>query len=121
MQTQTFDPAALAHFTGSDNFYRHGLNRRIVYTEGAAYVAESAGAYWLLDEIAIAAGHDKRVQREEFQVWKLEVHADKSATLSCEDGNDNVVFRKSIEFTDFPAAQITLWQVGGTILLPSEY
>jgi hypothetical protein len=28
--------------------------RGITYTEGVEYVAETAGAYWLLDEIALA-------------------------------------------------------------------
>ena len=40
-------------FTGSENWYRHGLIRNVLYTEGAKFVAEGGGAYWLLDEIAL--------------------------------------------------------------------
>jgi hypothetical protein len=38
---------------------------------------------------------------------KLKVRPDHT-TLSCEDGNDNTVFSKEIEFTDFPLAEIEL-------------
>jgi len=37
-----------------------------------------------------------------FQVWKLAVNADQTGVLTCEDGNDNVVYTKSIEYTDLP-------------------
>jgi hypothetical protein len=121
MQTHTFDPAKLGQFTGTHEWFRHGLNRKILFTEGAHYVAESAGAFWLLDEIAIANAHEPALRGEAFQVWNLAVASDKQATLACEDGNDNVIFTKRIPFTDFPADGVTLWCVGGTILLPSEY
>jgi hypothetical protein len=65
------DPLMLAQFTGSQNFYRHGLVREVLYTEGVEYVIETAGAYWLLDEIALAQRHIIPVKREDFQVWDL--------------------------------------------------
>jgi hypothetical protein len=37
--------AELAQFTGSDEWHRHGLVRSILFTDGAKYVAERAGAY----------------------------------------------------------------------------
>jgi hypothetical protein len=91
--------SVLSQFTGTENWYRHAINRKVLYTDGAKHVAEYAGAFWLLDEIAIIQPHDKRVAAEEFQVWKLKVRDDHTATLSCEDGNDHVVFTKEIEFT----------------------
>jgi hypothetical protein len=117
----TLTEAALAQFTGTEHWYRHGLNRDVLYTDGAKFVAETAGAYWLLDEIALAVRYAKRVRGEEFQVWKLAVQDDSTATLTCEDGNDNVVFTKELEFTDFPAPGITLWCENNTIYLPSEH
>jgi hypothetical protein len=115
---KTFDPAMLSNFTGSATFYRHGIVRSVFFTEGARYVAESAEAFWLLDEIAIAQ-YKPVVKREEFQVWKLEVKGG-AGELSCEDGNDNIVFYKVINFTDFPAPGVTLWFENSTIYLPSE-
>jgi hypothetical protein len=54
-------------------------------------------------------------------VWKLTVKDDRSATLTCEDGNGEKVFRKKIDVTDFPLPDITLWFTDRTIFLPSEY
>jgi hypothetical protein len=74
-----------------------------------------------LDEIALAQRGDKRVAAEEFQLWKLRVHSDQTATLTCEDGNGNAVFSKAIAYTDFPVEEITFYFTNSVILLPSEY
>ena len=121
MPDVTFACPDLTMFTGSDQFYRHSINRKVVYTEGAQHVAEAGGAYWLLDEIALIQPHEKRVAAEEFQVWKLTVRPDRTATLACDDGNHNVVYTKEIPFTDFPLETITLWFANNTIYLPSEH
>ena len=113
--------ADLRNFTGSEHWYRHGLVRTILFTDCAKYVADEGGAYWLLDEIAFAQKGEKAVAAEEFQVWMLKVKDDHTATLSCGDGNDNIVYTKEIPFTDFPADEITLWFANNTIFLPSEY
>jgi hypothetical protein len=111
----------LDQFTGSENWYRHGINRNILFTDGAKYVADTAGAYWLLDEIAIIQPHDARVAAEEFQFWKLAVRPDHTATLSCDDGDGKIVFTKKIEYTDFPLDEITLYFTNNVIYLPSEH
>jgi hypothetical protein len=111
----------LAQFTGTERWYRHVLNGEVHFTDGAKHVADRAGAYWLLDEIALIQLYDKRVGAERFQVWKLNVNTDMTADLTCEDGNDNVVYIKKIPFTDFPLEGITFWFTDNTILLPSEY
>jgi hypothetical protein len=111
----------LNQFTGSENWYQHGLNRTVLYTDGAKYVADEGGAYWLLDAIAICQRYEKKVAVEPFQVWKLTVRDDRSATLVREDGNDNVVYTQPIEFTDFSIPEITLWFANNVIYLPSEH
>ena len=118
---KTLTKADLDNFTGSEHWYRHAINRKVTFTDGAKYVADAGGAYWLIDEIALIQPYDKAVAAQEFQVWKLTVRPDRTATLTCEDGNDNEVFRKEIEFTDFPLDEITLWFANGVIYLPSEH
>jgi len=113
--------ADLKQFSGSETWYRHSINPRVLYTEGAQFLAERGGAYWLLDEIAIIQPYDKAVAAEEFQVWKLKVGANRSATLTCDDGNGNIVFTKQIPWTDFPLDEVTLWFANNTIYLPSEH
>ena len=122
MRNEKFlDPHIMNQFTGSEHWYRFGIVPNITCTDGAKYVADTAGAYWLLDEIAIAQRFEKSVAGEEFQVWKLTVKDDDSATLICEDGNYNVVFTKAIEFTDFPKEGVTLWFANNVIYLPGEH
>ena len=112
--------ADLRHFTGSEHWYRHALNRNILFTDGAKYVADEGGAYWLLDAIALSQITNKRIAAEEFQVWKLVVQPDRTGTLTCEDGNYNLVHTQQLDFTDFPAPEVTLWFENNTIYLPSE-
>jgi len=116
-----FTPHELAQFTGTEKRYRHRINSEVLFTEGVKYVADRAGAYWLLDEIALIQPCQKRVAAEIFQVWKLQVNASRSAQLVCEGGDGNVVYTRAIRLTDFPAEGITLWFADRTILLPSEY
>ena len=120
MTEKTLTKADLHNFTGSTFVYRHPLAREIVYTEGVQYVAEHGGAYWLIDEIVINQANPA-VAAEDFQVWRLAVAADKTATLRCGDGNDRMVFTKHLDFTDFPLDEICLYLIHNTILLPSEY
>ena len=119
--TNTLTKTDLLHFTGSETWYRHGLVRDILYTDGAQYVAEQGGAYWLLDEIVLAQKFDVKIASEPFQLWKLKVKEDHSAVLTCEDGNCQAVYTKAIEFTDFPLDEIAFYFTNKTILLPSEY
>lgn len=117
----TLTKADLRQFTGTETWYRHALVRNVLYTEGAQYVAERGGAYWLLDEIALTQKYQPAVAAELFQLWKLTVREDRSATLVCKNGNCETVFTKEIASTDFPLDEIGLYFVNRVILLPSEY
>jgi len=116
---KTLNKDELKNFTGSEHWYR--INKTILCTDGAKYVAETGGAYWLLGEIALSQAFEKKVAAEEFQVWVLKVNPDQSATLKCEDGNGHIVFSKKIPWTDFPLPEITLWYSNNVIYLPSEH
>lgn len=112
---------ALRTFTGTEHWYPHPLVPGVVYTDGARYVAVHGGAYWLLDEIALAQRFRPAVAAEEFQLWKLTVKADQTAVLVCENDNGGLVCAKVIDYTDFPLPEITLYFTNDVILLPSEY
>ena len=119
--TEKFTKAELDQFIGSEHWYRHAINRKVLFTDGAKHLADRAGAYWLLDEIALIQPYNQPVAAEPFQIWTLTVRPDHTATLACEDGNDNVVYSKEISFTDFPLDEITLWFANDVIYLPSEH
>lgn len=120
MTQKTLTKNDLLQFTGSENWYRHSLVKKVLYTDGAKYIAETAGAYWLLDEIALNQIEPK-VAAEEFQLWRLKVNFNQTATLTCDDGNGQIVFTKAIEYTDFPLEEIALYFIDNVILLTSEY
>ena len=111
----------LRYFTGTEHWYRHKLNPKITYTDGARHVAQAGGAYWLLDELALAQAYQKEVAAEPFQKWTLKVREDHTATLTCEDGDYREVFTKELTFTDFPLDEISFFVIDNVILLTSEY
>jgi len=119
--TKTLSQCELAQFTGTEHWYRHALVPSLLYTDGVRYVAETAGAYWLLDAIALAQQAYPNVAAEPFQLWRLSVAQDSSATLCCEDGNGESVHRETVSWTDFPSEGIRFYLTDDVLMLPSEY
>ena len=107
----------LRQFTGDLERFVHPLNRRVLYTPGVRYLAETGGAYWLIDAIAAWLGSPKltaEMQADErlqsLQFWKLDVHSDQSATLICQaDTGEPEVIRQQIPWTDFPLPNVQIW------------
>lgn len=99
-----FDPAALAQFTGTERYYR--IAPKFLITDGVKYLADSAGAYWLLDA---AVSHLAQLGTTDwFVLVKLVVDGSR-ASLTLEDGNGVVRARQAIQYTNFPASQQVLY------------
>ena len=49
---------------------RRALNREITFTNDTKYVASRAGAYWVIDEIALAQRYE---EIEPFRAWRVTV------------------------------------------------
>lgn len=120
MTKKTLTEADLKQFSGTEVWYRHWCARKILFTEGVHFVAEHGEASWLIDEIAFAQSHPK-IAAEAFQLWKLTVNANRSATLACTDGNENSVHEMAIPFTDFPLTEIKFYLTDNVLMLPGEY
>ena len=119
----------LPHFTGTESYTNlryPWLRSRFLLTEGTKYLAETAKAFWLMDAIA-SHQTNKQVAAEPFQVWKLTVNEQKQAALVCTDGNETVLVRQEIPYSDFPLSEITLYAeqsdylAGRVVMLTSEY
>jgi len=108
----------LSQFTGSENSYYHPMFEAYRYTDGIRFLAQNAGCYWLLEHILIHQSLPE-IMKEEFQVWKITVE-DSKATITVDDGNDNIVKKWTDIFTDFPLDEISLWFENQTLFLPSE-
>jgi hypothetical protein len=115
-----FDLTQLALFTGTEHYYR--LTRKHLLTDGTKYLAEAAGAYWLMDAIA---SHLHEIGTSD---WFVLVHMNvegTSATMIYEDGNGHEHARQEISYTDFPMPSISLYACFDgdhwVIMLKSEY
>jgi len=113
----------LSQFTGSETFYRHSLNKSIIYTDGVSHIAEEAKAYWLIDSIMTALLYTG-LHKEDFVGWKL-VSKGSGAVLTADDGNNNLLYTQRIPYTDFPFGEfeekeIRIWYENNTLYLPSE-
>ena len=117
---KAFDATQLSMFTGTERYYR--ISRAVVVTDGVKYLADAAGAYWLVD--AIASYLPQFTGREDFVVAKIARNG-MSADLVLEDGNGHVLDTQHIQYTDFPLQSYQLYACWGgeywVLMLCSEY
>lgn len=118
MNTQNITHENLSNFHGSDQMYFHPMFKGINYTFGVRYLMHN-GAAWLIEAILSHCLHNKAVKKEEFIVATLKVN-DTKGILTFDDGNDNVVARQVIEYTDFPLNEISFYLENGILMIPSE-
>lgn len=111
-------------FTGTEAYHRHSPFTTL--TDGAQYLAETAGCYWLYD-IFMSVCMEVAPKVDGFATLKLKQTEDGGAEVYVEDGNGNEVYYQKVEYTDFPLDEYTLFcQYGGgefgwVIMLPTEY
>ncbi len=105
----------LEQFTGTTQYFSH-WTKKLKYTDGIFFVAEAAGAFWLIDLIASYQHLD-----EEFQVWTLHKEGE-FYYVECTDGNDSVLVRQDLDFTDFPEEIVPFkaYLENNVLMLPSE-
>ena len=61
----------LAQFIGTDNYYQT-IIPGVVHTDGIKFLAEQAGAYWLIDLVASWFIYPK-TRAEGFQCWRIKL------------------------------------------------
>ncbi len=110
----------LSQFTGTENYYR--VMPRLVITDGVRYLASQANSYWL---VSLIYSHlTTQPICSEFVVARLVVSG-KTADLVLDDGNDQVIAKQAIEYTDFPLDEMCIYcsyhNKTWILLLPSEY
>jgi hypothetical protein len=113
-----FNPATLAHFTGSEKLYHNPMVPKFKYTEGIKFLND--GANWLIVAILSHLKLTIACQNQDFMVATLTVKPNKSATLKFDDGNGNILTTQKIPYTDFPIKSIKFYIEYNTIMLPSE-
>ena len=99
---------------GTSQYLLHWA-RQLKFTDGIKFLADNAGAYWLIDAIA------SYQRKEPFQLWQLKVKDSKAVLTMKEDSGEPTLVKQEITYTDFPLDEITLYLIDGILLLTSEY
>ena len=111
----------LAQFRGTEHYYR--THPGLLATDGAKYLADEAGAYWLFD---LVSGVLPKIT-DEFAMLELTAATDRRAAVRIHDGREpeTTYHRQEIARTDFPLPSITLYiqqdRRDWVVLLSSEY
>ena len=121
MDDQTLT-TTLHQFIGTEQWYRHGINRNMLYTDGIKFFADHAGggAYWFLDIMATELMEIQTRDDEPFIAIHMRVN-DNKATITADDGNGKELWKRAIEWTDCPHGNWEFYLISGTLLLTSEY
>jgi hypothetical protein len=116
----SFDAGQLTQFTGTEKYYR--ISRKHLLTDGTKYVAETAGAFWLMDAVA---SHLSELGTDDWFVLVRVTVTNSSAVMRYEDGNGKVRAQQAIPYTDFPMQEFLLYACWDgeqwVLMLPSEY
>ena len=109
----------LSNFYGTEKYHKTFLfNPKLKHTDGVQYFAEQAGAFWLLDIIATEVY--PLTKQNPFMVITMTV-SNKEAKLVVDDGDDNWIYQRRIDFTDCPDGEYRFYLIGDFLMLPSEY
>lgn len=109
---------SLSHFTGTETWWRHALNRNMLYTDGVKFFASNAEACWFLD---IVATELLPVQwQHPFMRIELAVK-DEKAKITVDNGDCLILFEKKIGYTDCPEGTWEFYLTDNVLLMPSEY
>ena len=102
---------------GSENLYRD-IMFHTDETEGVKYVADNGYGWFISDAKAVLKGVP-RVRNEEFVVVRLTVNPDKTATVTYDDGNNNVLYHQNYKWTS-AKRDIKLYFENNVLMLPDE-
>lgn len=115
---------------GSEQFYRLNLlTPWAIATEGALQMFQKLSCFWLFDAVVSHISSIKKnypdIFSEGFLVGRLVKNlVGKGATLTIEDGNDQILSTQIIPFTDIEENVLLFVEYNGqgwTLLLPSEH
>ncbi len=107
----------LNNFYGSEHYYR--LMGGINATDGVHYIMEN-GYSWVVSDAAAILRMEPQVRGQGFVVIRLKLLPGGRAKVVYEDGNDNILFEQSYDWTD-AKRELELFFADGTLMLAGEY
>lgn len=109
---------------GCNEYIRHPLARKFIYTDGVQEVADLCGAYWLLDIIGTEAVPALFRERQDsfatVALIEFDVKDDGGYIRATVDDDHPAIWKKAIDYTDFPAGS-WIFKLGlDGVLIPGE-
>ena len=99
--------AVLPQFTGTENYYYH--SKFLVLTDGVKFLADNAGAYWLMDIIS-SVMYKPTILREPFLTVNVKKNkTGKGAVVRIQNGDGKDFYVQRIKWTDFPMTDYTFF------------
>jgi hypothetical protein len=108
---------SLGNFYGSEHYYR--LMGGINATDGVHYIMEN-GYSWFVTDAAVILRMEPKVRGQDLVVVRLKLLPEGKAKVVYGDGNDNILFEQSYDFTD-AKKELELFFADDVIMLASEY
>ena len=114
----------LRNFYGTEHYYRHMPG--LVITDGVKFLADNAGAYWLLDMVWSYLPVLRKSRDTFFVVRYAGTPGESGLFFITDDIPANQTYaRQAIDYTDFPLDEIVLYlsatEEGFVLMLRSEY
>lgn len=113
----------LAQFQGCEKYYKYKFfGVEFLLTEGIYYLANH-GCYWFLDVIfSYQRDIEKQFPEEfEFQIWTIQKLKNGGWSIVGTDGDDFILKRQHVPFSDFPLEQFSVLLSQRVIMLKNEY
>ena len=118
----------LKQFYGSEQFYKHGIIRSLIYTEGVKYLAETYSTYWFIDIVASYISEvfkENKKSGDTMQIVGITVNGDHTAHFYIKhDTYTREFIQQDLLYADLPMGTYEFylnWNGNGyTLLLKSE-
>jgi hypothetical protein len=113
---------ALHQFNGTTKYYEYiGMT----VTDGIVYLLQN-GYSWFVSDAVFTTYFDIRIKqylkKDKFLVIRLKVNRkNKTAIVTFEDGNNNVLVTHFYNHTDAKVKELVLYYVNGVLMLSNEY
>jgi hypothetical protein len=113
---------ALYQFNGTEKYYKYF---GVLITDGIVYIMNN-GYNWFVSDTIITILSSERIQKylknENFLSIKLKVDLNnKTAKVTIEDGNNNVLDYMLYSYTDAKIEELVLFYCNGVLMLANEY
>ena len=104
-------------FCGTQNYYKVWLGA--LATDGAKYLMDN-GYSWLVTDAISVIKIDPKLKNQDFLVIELKLLKDGKAKMVITDGNNNVLYEQTYEWTD-AKRELKLYFQNNVIFLSGEY